>query len=245
MSQLTPPVAIVTGAQGGVGRATVDRLLSDGYRVIACDVAEPAAWRDAPLLTQVTLDITDEDAVVSAFASIKDEFGAVSLLVNNAAVQEPGSLLETRADSFRRVIDVNLTGAFLMARSAVALMTEAGGTIVNVASVLGKVADGDLLAYTCSKSAMLGLTRAIAVKYAKSGIRCNAVCPGDIATSMSAEYFDFVGDQDDIISRAYPMGRVASVEEVANTIAYLGSPQSAYITGQTVVIDGGLLAQCY
>lgn len=245
MSDLTPPVAVVTGAEGGVGKAIVDRLLREGYRVIAFDVAEPTARPDSLLLRQVVLDITDEKAVDTAFASIKDEFGCVSLLVNNAAIQEPGALLETSADSFRRVIDVNLTGTFLMARAAVSLMTEAGGTIVNVASVLGKVADGDLLAYTSSKSAMLGLTRAIAVKYAKSGIRCNAVCPGDIATSMSAEYFDFVGEEDNIISRAYPMGRVASVEEVANTVAYLGSPQSAYITGQAVVIDGGLLAQCY
>jgi len=171
------------------------------------------------------------------------------VMVNNAAIQIEQELIETTEAELDRVLAVNLKGPFFGCKHAVRVMrVSGGGVIVNVASILALVGDGILAAYCAAKGGVLGITRATAVQYGSVGIRCNAICPGDIDTPLVQAYFETAGDPEALrrqVSREYPLGRIAQPREIARAVVFLASDDSSFMTGEAMVVDGGLLATCY
>jgi NAD(P)-dependent dehydrogenase (short-subunit alcohol dehydrogenase family) len=170
-------------------------------------------------------------------------------MVNNAAIQIEEELAETTEEQLDRVLGTNLKGVFFGCKHAVRQMTPAGGgTIVNIASILALVGDGILAAYCAAKGGVLGITRATAVQYGAVGIRCNAICPGDIDTPLVQAYFDTAADPAALraaVSAEYPLGRIAQPREIARAVVFLASDDASFMSGQPLVVDGGLLAKCY
>jgi NAD(P)-dependent dehydrogenase (short-subunit alcohol dehydrogenase family) len=171
-------------------------------------------------------------------------------MVNNAAVQTEVALAETTEDQLDRMLNVNLKGVFFGCKHAVLAMRGhgSGGAIVNVASILALVADPMLPAYCATKGGILGLTRATAVCYGVDGIRCNAICPGDIDTPALARYFESAGDpvaRRRQIESEYPLRRIAQPVEIARGVVFLACEESSFMTGQELILDGGLLADVY
>jgi meso-butanediol dehydrogenase / (S,S)-butanediol dehydrogenase / diacetyl reductase len=171
------------------------------------------------------------------------------VLVNNAAVQIEKPLLEQTLDDFHAVVSTNLLGTFLCSKAVIPGMIEAGGgVIVNVSSVLGLVGDPVLPVYCATKAGILGLTRATALAYAAQHVRCVAVCPGDVDTELNKQYFASQPDPDAFrayIVGEYPVGRIATVDEIARTIRFLASDEASFITGTHLVVDGGILSRIY
>jgi NAD(P)-dependent dehydrogenase (short-subunit alcohol dehydrogenase family) len=187
--------------------------------------------------------------VAALVAAAVDERGRLDVMVNNAAIQIEEELAETTEEQLDRILAVNLKGVFFGCKHAVRAMRPAGGgAIVNIASILALVGDGILAAYCAAKGGVLGITRATAVRYASDGIRCNAVCPGDIDTPLVQAYFNTAADPDALraeVSAEYPLGRIAEPREIACSVVFLASDDSSFMTGQPLVVDGGLLADCY
>lgn len=216
--------ALVTGATRGIGAAIAERLEGDGLRVA----------RLARSGGDVQADVGDTEAVERAFAQVRDRFGPVLVLVNNAGVTADGLTIRMSADEWSSVIDTNLSGAFHCTRRALDDMLGARwGRIVNISSVVAERANPGQSNYVASKAGMLGLTRTVAREMAKRGITCNAVTPGVIETDMTTEL-------DGGLIDAVPAGRVGRPEEVAAAVSFLVSDEAAYITGATLSVDGGL-----
>ena len=234
---------VVTGGARGIGRATVQRFAAAGERVIALG-RDPAALAALAGVEAEVCDVTDEDAVSATFARI----GAVDVLVNNAGIGESAPLHRTTLDDWTRHLAVNATGAFLCMRAAVPGMRERGaGAVVTVASTAGRVGVPYTSAYSASKHAVIGLTRAVASEVAGSGVRVNAVCPTFVRTDMTdrsvANIVERTGRTADeaeaALAAASPLGRLLEPAEVADAIVFLASPAAAAINGQAIVIDGG------
>jgi NAD(P)-dependent dehydrogenase (short-subunit alcohol dehydrogenase family) len=234
----------VTGAARGIGRAVAQRLSADGARVAIVDVdgATVAAAEIGGLGLEA--DVADERAMTAAFARAAAEFGGLDVVVANAAVQLHGD--DDRADRlqlpvWRRTIDVNLTGAFLTARTGARRMVAAAspGTITFTASVAGVRGLPENAAYSGAKFGVIGVAQCLSLELASAGIRVNAVCPGQVDTPM----FHDVSKQRDVTTAQLlarvPLGRLATVEEIADTFVWLASPMSRYVTGQTMIVDGG------
>ena len=234
-------VAVVTGGAQGIGAACVHALLAQGARV-ACldrDVAGFSAVPD-PDLRLYPIDVTDARQVHETFSQIACDLGPPSLLVNNAGIVVYGTVTETSEEDWTRVLATNLTGVFLCSRAALGSMQQLGsGAIVNVASVQSMVSQARVAAYTASKSAILGLTRSIAIDYAPA-IRCNAVCPGSIDTPMLQRALADDAEALQECIETHLAGRIGTPEEVASLVVYLLSDYAGFITGQAVRIDGGI-----
>lgn len=238
-------VALVTGAARGIGRKVVLTLAERGYAVAANDLVEPdetlEELRQAGAgALSVPGDVSDEAAVNEMVAEVMDRFGRLDVLVNNAGLMAITPAEETTLDDWRRMLEVNLTGPFLMSREFGKVMLEQGsGSIVNVSSVAGLLGVADRAAYNASKHGLIGLTRTLAAEWGGRGVRSNAVCPGWVKTErdesdQSGNYTD-----SDIEGRV-PMGRFASPEDIAAAVAFLAdSDQSGYVNGHTLSVDGG------
>jgi 3-oxoacyl-[acyl-carrier protein] reductase len=224
-------VAFVTGAGRGIGARIAQTLREQGARVAAGDLRAP----EAEGVLGVELDVTDEASVEAAFARVEAELGAVSILVLNAGVFVIEPFEETSIESWRRTIDVNLTGAFLCARRAVPAMREAGyGRIVAIGSSAGKTGGAkSTAAYGASKAGVMVLAKAIASEYAAAGITSNALAPSLIDTEM-------ISAMPDMASKV-PVGRLGTVNDVADVVAFLCSSHAGYITGEVVDVNGGFL----
>ena len=194
-------------------------------------------------------DVSCEADVAALVDAAVETFGRLDVMVNNAAIQVEQELVETTEEELDRVLAVNLKGPFFGCKHAVRVMRESGGgSIVNVASILALVGDGILAAYCAAKGGVLGITRATAVQYGSAGIRCNAICPGDIDTPLVQAYFDTADDpvaRRRQVSAEYPLGRIAEPREIARAVVFLASDDSSFMTGEAMVVDGGLLATCY
>ncbi len=233
---------VVTGGARGIGRATVERFAVAGERVIALGRDRDALA--ALPVESLVCDVTDEAAVEGVFAQIGD----VDVLVNNAGIGESAPLAATALESWQRHLAVNATGPFLCMRAVVPGMRRRGdGAIVTVASTAGRVGVPYTSAYSASKHAVVGLTRAVASELGGTGVRVNAVCPTFVRTAMTdrtvANIVDKTGrsaqEAEAALAASSPLGRLLEPEEVADVIVFLASPAAGAITGQAVVIDGG------
>ena len=243
-------IAVVTGASGGMGEGICQVLAEAGARIVAMDVSADqanlavkrlaeAGYKDA---VAISADVSKADSVAKAFAEIDAKVGRVDVLVNNAGVRQIGDTLEIAPAEWDRVISVNLNGPFYCGREAALRMSKSGGgAIVNVASVAGLVALRRRPAYVAAKHGLVGLTKSMAFELAPHKIRVNAVAPGVIKTPMTQSYFndpDFVNGLADNV--ALGGGTPLSV---ARAILFLCTPQSDYITGVTLPVDGGFMAE--
>ena len=242
-------VAVVTGAGQGIGRRVAQTLAERGYALALNDLRSPtetlaAVHGSGAAAIELVGDISDENSVSSFAQTVKANWGRVDVLVNNAGVSCIMPAEETSAAQFRRVLEVNLLAAFLMAKAFASIMLAQGsGSIVNIASIAGLVGIADRVSYNASKHGMIGMTRTLAAEWGGRGIRCNAVCPGWVKTEMDIS--DQAGgsytDQD--ITDRVPMGRFAAPGDIANTVAFLADPeQSGFINGQAIAVDGGWTA---
>jgi len=240
---------VVTGARQGIGRRAAEVLADRGYDLALTDLVEAgdtaAAVRErARNALDAPGDVSD-DAHVAAFAArVRERFGRVDVLVNNAGISLIAPADETAPEQWRRVLDVNLTGPFLLCQAFGRMMLEAGtGSIVNVASIAGLGGVVDRAAYNASKHGVVGLTRTLAAEWGGRGVRANAVCPGWVKTEMDVADQAAGGYRDSDITERAPMGRFAATNDIAAAIGFLADPASSgYVNGVALPVDGGWTA---
>lgn len=248
-------IALVTGAGSGIGAAIAtlfarrgafvfvgDRDAHGGGATVAAIIGVGGQARFLPL------DVGEPDAVASAFAVV-DAVGPISILVNNAGVGHVGDILHTTIDDWERLMRVNARGVFLCSQAAVERMRASGkgGSIVNIASIAGKVALSERFAYAATKGAVVMMTRSLACDHIADKIRCNCICPARVHTALVDNYLakNYAGreaEQLQVLADAQPMGRMGTPDEVAHLALYLASDEAAYVTGAAYDIDGGTLA---
>jgi NAD(P)-dependent dehydrogenase (short-subunit alcohol dehydrogenase family) len=239
---VTTTWAVITGAGRGIGAVLARHAAKEGYRVAAWDLDGEAVRAVASEIGEAcvpfAVDVADESSVRAAIAELP---AAPALVVNNAGIVRFGALLELAAADFRAALDVNLTGTFLVARTAAARMVAegVGGSIVNISSINGLAAAPGAGAYTSSKAAVVKLTEHMALEWGGHGIRVNAVAPGLIDAGMS-EPINADPEARRARSGRVPLGRLGTAQDVAEAVLFLGSEKAAYVTGQTLAVDGGI-----
>jgi 3alpha(or 20beta)-hydroxysteroid dehydrogenase len=240
MAVLEDKVAIVTGGARGIGAAIVELFAAEGARVLATDILDDEgrqlAERAAGSVRYAHLDVTRERDWQESLATTKEDFGPVSVLVNNAGIVELGPIETTSLESFQHVLDVNLVGQFLGIKSVAPSMRRAGGgSVVNISSDAGLTGYNGLASYVASKWAVRGLTKAAALELSSAKIRVNSVHPGFVRTPMTAGVPDSFAD-------TQPIPRPGDPIEIARLVLFLASDQSSYCTGSEFVADGGVSA---
>jgi len=240
-------VAIVTGAASGVGRAVTRLLAERGSTVVAVDIASSVQDLQSDAVTPIEGDVAEPATAERAVGAAVAAHDRVDVLVNNAAQIVWKSVVDTNEDEWDRVMAVNVRSIFLQCRAAIPVMQRnGGGAIVNAASISGLVGLPGQAAYCASKGAVVQLTRQLAVEYAAVGIRVNAVAPGAIATPFLQDFVDAQQDPAALtaaIEAEHPLQRMASAEEVAESIVFLASDAAAFITGTVLSVDGGFTAK--
>ena len=243
---LTGQVAVVTGASSGLGERFVRVLLAAGSSVVAvarrADRLEALAAGNEAVLT-VTADVADPEQVERIVPAALEQFGRLDVLVNNAGLGVPAPAVSEDLDSFRYTLDVNLVGAFHLARRAAVPMLEAGsGSIINISSVLGLVAAWPIpnASYSASKGALVNLTRDLACQWGSKGVRVNAMAPGFFPSESTTEMAEEGGQK--LIRTGCPMKRMGRAEELDGALLFLASGASTYMTGQVLTVDGGWTA---
>jgi NAD(P)-dependent dehydrogenase (short-subunit alcohol dehydrogenase family) len=233
------PVALVTGASSGIGKATLLALVREGYDVLIADIVEPEDRADCHF---VHCDISKESAVADLFAEILSKFGRLDAAFNNAGVLgELGPTGDCSAGNFDRVIATNVRGTFLCLREELRIMAKqaSGGAIVNCSSVAGLVGLAGAPAYVASKHAVAGLTKTAALEYAGANIRVNAVCPGPVDTRMLGDLMAAMPGGRDGLLAMEPVGRLGTPDEIAAAVVWLFSSAASFVTGQAIAVDGG------
>jgi 2-hydroxycyclohexanecarboxyl-CoA dehydrogenase len=251
MKRLSNKTAIVTGAAGGIGRGIAMKFAAEGARVGVLDLSIEAAQVVADEIEAaggqalaLGADISQEAAVEAAVSSLRERFGPVNVLVNNAAVMPAGRLHETAVADFDRCLAVNLRGTYMMCRAVLPDMIERrDGSIIHMASVTAILGLPGLAVYSATKGALVALARAMSTDYARLGIRVNSISPGTIDSPMLHNFIAGQSDPD-YYRRAFddmhPIGRVGTIDEVANVFVFLASDESSFVTGSNYEVDGGL-----
>ncbi len=243
----TSKVAVVTGGARGIGAATCRAFLEAGYRVAVADVDGDAAGRLAGELdadgrvTAVELDVTSSASADRGIESVVARFGRLDVLVNNAGTADPGPLATMTDASWDQLLAVHLGGTFRCSRAAHPALAATHGAVVNVASIAAHVGLRDRLSYSAAKAAVEGMARALAVEWAPDGIRVNAIAPGYTATDLVRRVIESGRLDTTALLRRIPLARLAEPAEVAAAIVFLAGSAASYITGQTLVVDGGLV----
>jgi 3-oxoacyl-[acyl-carrier protein] reductase len=246
MFDLGGKVALVTGGSRGIGRATAQVLSAQGARVFITFVGNEAAARETVEAIQAAggtaealrVDVADTAAAEAAVADVAKRAGRLDVLVANAGVSIDALLLRLKDEDFDRTLAVNLKGAVACSRAAIKVMMRAKtGRIVLLSSVVGEMGNAGQTAYAASKAALLGVAKSLAREYASRGITVNAVTPGYVDTDMTS---GLTGELREKMLTAVPLGRTGTAREIAAAIAYLASDEAAYVTGQTLRVNGGM-----
>lgn len=250
MLRLEGKTAVITGAGRGIGRAIAEKFLAEGAQILICDIVqdrlEKTATELSPLgdVEALAGNVADPACCSEIVSRAKDRFGRLDILINNAGIAVVQPFLSHRLDTWRQTLDVNLTAMFMLSQEAARLMVDQGqgGAIVNMASSNGHMGERGLAAYNASKAGVVLLTKTMAIELAEYNIRVNCVSPGWIMTDLALE-----GGHDpttiEEYTRKIPLGRHGQPHEVANLFAFLASDEASFITGESVVIDGGQLAE--
>jgi 3-oxoacyl-[acyl-carrier protein] reductase len=247
MIDLTGKTALVTGGSRGIGRAIAIRLGTQGADVAFTyrgnEAAAEACTGELTALGTKALAIqanaTDPDAAEGVVKQVVDAWGKVDILVNNAGITRDDLIMRMSVEAFREVLETNLFGAFYMTKAVTRPMLKArSGRIVNITSVSGQAGQMGQANYSSAKAGLIGLTKATARELASRTITCNAVAPGFVTTELTQDLAQPI--QDELIART-PLGRFGTTEEIANAVAFLASDEAAFITGQVLAVDGGLV----
>jgi len=243
MKRLENKIAIITGGAKGIGFATAKKFLIEGASVVIADIDEDALVSAKSQLSQYgeiitkTLSITDREAVEKMVKEVKEQFGRIDALVNNAGIISDNQLEQMSYDQFDKVIDINLKGSFNCAKAVIPYMIEqGGGSITNASSIVGVYGNYGQSNYAASKWGVIGMMKCWAREYGKMNIRSNAVAPGFIDTPILAPIPEKVIEK---LIKAIPMRRLGKVEEVANVYAFLASDEANYINGAVIEVSGG------
>ncbi len=231
--------AIVTGSSSGIGEAIMTSFRREGASVVGLDLN--------PSTDSIKCDISDPKEVESAVNNALDRLGRIDILGNNAGFGKPGKLLDTDLADWNRMFEINLTGMFLVSKTALPFLLQGDGKcIINMGSVAGLVGIKERTAYCATKGGVIAFTRAVALDYVEEGLRCNAICPGTIDTPWVERMTSLSTDPKATrlaMTARQPMGRLGSAEDIAQAAVYLSSKDSAFVTGTTMVVDGGMTMQ--
>jgi 2-hydroxycyclohexanecarboxyl-CoA dehydrogenase len=243
MGKLDEKIAIVTGAGQGIGKAIAERLAADGATVVVTDIDGVTAKETADSLGGHSIglraDVTDRQSVQEMVATVKEQFGRIDVLVNNAGWDKAEPFLDSEPETWDRVIGINLYGVLNTCKAVLPIMAEQGsGRVVNLGSDAGRVGSSGEAVYSAAKGGVIAFTKASAREMARSQVGINCVCPGPTDTALFAS---IGGDKlRDALTRAIPFRRLGQPEDIANAVAFLASDEAAYITGQTISVSGGL-----
>jgi NAD(P)-dependent dehydrogenase (short-subunit alcohol dehydrogenase family) len=238
--RLEGKVCVITGAAGGIGAATAGVFAAEGATVVGVDLHD-----GSPGDLSLAVDVTEEHAVTTMFAQVRETYGKIDVLFNNAGIapDDDNSVLDTSLEAWQRVQDVNLRSIFLCCKHGIPhlLDNQHGGSVINTASFVAVMgAATSQISYTASKGGVLALSRELGVEFARRGVRVNALCPGPVDTPLLQELF--AKDPAKAARRMIhlPMGRFARADEIAKGVLFLASDDSTYVTGSTFLVDGGL-----
>jgi len=242
-------VALVTGGSRGIGRAICLALASRGATVVINYANREDAARETEELVNnaggkgvvLQFDVSAQETATKAIKGIAKELGGLDILVNNAGIARNGLLMRFKDDDWSKTIDTNLAGAFYCCRAAASslLKSKVNGRIINISSVVGEMGNGGQSAYAATKAGLIGLTKSLAREFAGRGVCVNAVSPGYIKTDMTDQ--SLPDAQREKLLANIPLGRIGDAVDVANAVAFLAGPESAYITGQVIRVNGGML----
>ncbi|MGD2053576.1 MAG: 3-oxoacyl-ACP reductase FabG [Gammaproteobacteria bacterium] len=236
-------IALVTGASRGIGKAIANRLAADGATVIGTATSDKGAEAITAYLQAsggkgMCLNVTDSESVAAVIKQITDEFGPVSILVNNAGITKDNLLMMMKEEQWDDVINTNLTSVYRLSKAVLRSMMKARkGRIINIASVVGSTGNPGQTNYSATKAGILGFTRSLAREIGSRNITVNAVAPGFIDTDMTRELAE---EQREALVSQIPLSRLGDPEDIANAVAYLAGPEASYITGETLHVNGGM-----
>ena len=243
------PVAIITGAAQGIGKRSAEVLAARGFDLVLNDLQSPKETLEnvralGAKAIEALGDVSSESVVLEMVRKTQDTFGRSDALVNNAGISFIQPAEKITLEGFRRVLEVNLIGPFLLCREFGKIMlAQGGGSIVNIASIAGLYSVSDRAAYNASKHGLIGLTRTLATEWGGRGVRVNTVCPGWVKTEMDEKDSGSGAYSSGDIEARVPMGRFASPDDIAQAVAYLTDPSSsAFVNGHALVVDGGWTA---
>lgn len=241
MFSLTGKIALVTGASRGIGKAIATQLQTLGATVVGTATSEQGAEKIAEYLGKgngLVLNVTSDDSIAQVFSAIKEAHGGVDILVNNAGITRDNLFMRMKDDEWQDIIDTNLTSVFKVSKAAIRpMMKKRNGRIINIGSVVGSMGNAGQVNYATAKAGLLGFTKSLAREIASRGITVNTIAPGFIDTDMTKTLTD---EQKEGIFSQVPANRLGKPEEIASTVAFLASDAAAYITGETIHVNGGM-----
>jgi NAD(P)-dependent dehydrogenase (short-subunit alcohol dehydrogenase family) len=237
MGKLGGKTAIVTGASSGIGRAIAERFASEGAKVFGVSFGKPPA--DLPGVEFLRADVRVESDVRRAVEAVYARGGGLHILVNAAGISKMEGIEETSEADYDAVMDTNMKGVFLMTKACISHLKPVHGSVINVASKLALIPDAEVPVYCASKAAVAMFTKAMALQYAREGVRINAVCPGPVDTPLLQAYFANREEMIAYYAEHNPMGRIGTPEEVAEVALFLASENASFVTGGLYTVDGG------